>query len=36
MIGPIREIAAESAYTPVDVGFALFAHDADVREGTLH
>jgi hypothetical protein len=36
MIDPIREIATESGYTPVDVGFALFAHDADVREGTLH
>mgnify|MGYP006914299439 FL=1 len=36
MIGPIREIAAETGYRPVDVGYALFAHDVDAREGTLH
>ena len=36
MIEPIREIAAETGYRAVDVGYALFAHDAHVREGTLH
>ncbi|VTT88221.1 hypothetical protein DM2_1555 [Halorubrum sp. DM2] len=36
MIGPIREIAAETGHRAVDVGYALFAHDAHVREGTLH
>ncbi len=36
MIEPIREIAEESGYRVVDVGYALFAHDYDVREGTLH
>lgn len=36
MIGPIREIAAETDYRPVDVGYALFAYDDHVREGTLH
>ncbi len=36
MIGPIREIAAATGYTPVDVGYALFAYDDHVREGTLH
>lgn len=36
MIGPIREIAAETGYDPVDVGYALFAYDDHVREGTLH
>jgi hypothetical protein len=36
MIGPIREIAAETGHTPAEVGYALFAHDDDVREGRLH
>jgi len=36
MIDPIREIAAETGYTPVEVGYALFASDDRVREGTLH
>jgi len=36
MIEPIREIADETGYRPVDVGYALFAHDDHVREGTLH
>jgi len=36
MIEPIREIAAETGYTPVEVGYALFAYDDKVREGTLH
>ena len=36
MIGPIRELAAETGYAPVEVGYALFAYDDHVREGTLH
>lgn len=36
MIEPIREIAEDTGYRAVDVGYALFAHDYDVREGTLH
>lgn len=36
MIEQIREIAADTGYSPVEVGYALFAHDYDVREGTLH
>lgn len=36
MIEPIREIAAETDYSAVDVGYALFAYDDRVREGTLH
>jgi len=36
MIEPIREIAAETGHTPAEVGYALFAHDDDVREGRLH
>jgi len=36
MIGPIREIAAETGYSPEDVGYALFAYDVEHREGTLH
>ncbi|QSG14457.1 hypothetical protein [Halapricum desulfuricans] len=36
MIEPIREIASETGYTPAEVGYALFAYDEDVREGTLH
>ncbi len=36
MIDPIREIAAATGYDAVDVGYALFAYDDKVREGTLH
>lgn len=36
MIEPIREIATETGHTAADVGYALFAYDEDVREGTLH
>lgn len=36
MIGPIREIAEETGYTPEKVGYALFAYDVEKREGTLH
>jgi hypothetical protein len=36
MIEPIREIAAETGHTAAEVGYALFAYDEDVREGTLH
>ena len=36
MIEPIREIAAETEFTPAEVGYALFAYDAEHREGTLH
>jgi len=36
MMDEIRKVAEATGYTPVDVGYALFAHDYDVREGTLH
>lgn len=36
MIEPIREIADRTGFTPEKVGYALFAHDYDVREGNLH
>ncbi|WP_254769223.1 hypothetical protein [Salinilacihabitans rarus] len=36
MIGPIREIAARTGFSPAEVGYALFAYDAEHREGTLH
>jgi len=36
MIEPIREIADETGYSAIDVGYALFAFDDRVREGTLH
>ena len=36
MIEPIREIAAETDFSPAEVGYALFAYDDHVREGTLH
>lgn len=36
MIEPIRALAARAGYRPVTVGYALFAYDAHVREGTLH
>lgn len=36
MIKEIREIADSTGFPAVKVGYALFAHDFDVREGTLH
>lgn len=36
MIGPIREIAEEQGCSAAEVGYALFAHDYQKREGTLH
>lgn len=36
MIDEIRSIAERTEHTPAKVGYALFAHDYDVREGTLH
>jgi hypothetical protein len=36
MIRPIREIAAGTGFPAADVGYALFAYDAEHREGTLH
>ncbi|WP_265108792.1 hypothetical protein [Halosolutus halophilus] len=36
MIEPIREIAAETGFSPAEVGYALFAYDDEHREGTLH
>ncbi len=36
MIKPIREIAEETGFTSAEVGYALFAYDDKVREGTLH
>lgn len=36
MIKPVRKIARETRYAPVDVGYALFAYDDKVRDGTLH
>ena len=36
MIDPIRRIADETGYSAADVGYALFAYDDHVREGTLH
>ena len=36
MMDEIRGIAETTRYTPAEVGYALFAHDYDVREGTLH
>ncbi len=36
MIGPIREIAAETGYSAAEVGYALFAADVEKREGRLH
>lgn len=36
MIEPIRDIANQTGYSAAEVGYALFAYDADVREGTLH
>jgi len=36
MIQPIREIAEETGFSPAQVGYALFAYDDKVRDGTLH
>lgn len=36
MIEPIRGLAEDMGYTAAEVGYALFAHDYDVRKGTLH
>ncbi|MDY7082394.1 MAG: hypothetical protein SXQ77_08340 [Halobacteria archaeon] len=36
MIRHIRSIADELGYSAAEVGYALFAYDDDVREGTLH
>jgi thermostable 8-oxoguanine DNA glycosylase len=36
MIQPIREIAAETGFSPEEIGYALFAMDVDKREGPLH
>ncbi|MDZ7689444.1 MAG: hypothetical protein U5J64_12180 [Halobacteriales archaeon] len=36
MMDEIRAVSDETGYTPAQVGYALFAHDYDVREGTLH
>jgi len=36
MVRPIREVAAETGHSAAEVGYALFAHDDHVREGTLH
>ncbi|MFB6204382.1 MAG: hypothetical protein ABEJ75_01920 [Candidatus Nanohaloarchaea archaeon] len=36
MIEEIRDIASETGYSAAEVGYALFAHDYDVREGNLH
>lgn len=36
MIDAIREVAGDTGFSTAEVGYALFAHDYDVREGTLH
>jgi len=36
MMNEIRAVSDETGYTPAEVGYALFAHDYNVREGTLH
>lgn len=36
MMKHIRRTAERTRYRPVDVGYALFAYDEKVREGTLH
>ena len=36
MMDEIRNIAEKTGHTPAEIGYALFAHDYDVREGTLH
>lgn len=36
MIEPIRDLAAGTAFSVAEVGYALFAADVDERDGTLH
>lgn len=36
MIEHIREISEKTGFSASEVGYALFAHDFDVREGSLH
>jgi len=36
MLDEIRGMAEKTGYTTAEVGYALFAHDYDTREGTLH
>jgi thermostable 8-oxoguanine DNA glycosylase len=36
MIEPIREISDRTGFSTVKVGYALFAYDDRVRDGTLH
>ncbi|WP_181685133.1 hypothetical protein [Halorhabdus salina] len=36
MVEPIRALADETGFSPAEVGYALFAYDEHVREGTLH
>lgn len=36
MIGTIRDISENTGYRTSDIGYALFAYDDHVREGTLH
>lgn len=36
MIEPIRKISEATGYSTAKVGYALFAYDDKVREGTLH
>ncbi len=36
MLEEIRAVSDETGHTPAEVGYALFAYDYDVREGTLH
>jgi thermostable 8-oxoguanine DNA glycosylase len=36
MIEEIREIASGTEFSTAEVGYALFAHDVEHREGTLH
>ncbi|MFB6203913.1 MAG: hypothetical protein ABEK01_05475 [Candidatus Nanohaloarchaea archaeon] len=36
MIEEIRDMASGTGRSAAEVGYALFAHDYDVREGTLH
>jgi len=36
MMGPIRESAPRTGYSPAMVGYALFTYDAEHRERALH
>lgn len=36
MIDPIRGVADDTGFSAAEVGYALFAYDYEVREGTLH